>query len=538
MYQQQAPAMTQQFRPHLGIQTQFYPRPYEPNPPGPASGAPAGYGEPRDELDRNRHSLQSSSHSTGTIVPAYQEMAPRPGNHSGHPRWRKVTASNSEHQWLHETPATTATLGADSAAYGMLSTAAPGSPPTQHEAPFIDWSSKTYLPRAELTRSIDYHSSLNSDHYQSQPQTGLWPRSVKLVTPRSAAYSQGERHGFALTDSNALFSRAATETQGDEYFDTLSDDEAEDDTLSLSSSSSERQRNLHQIMRNNNINSQDLATRHHDDFLYEGILENYRVADVANPLRNPATARVFAHFIAVTGPSLSVFERHPRNTSVLSTEEQIPFPQQGLWTYTMPVAAMQHMALLHSMLALSSLHIARLLGVADHPSRRHYAWACKRINRLLSRDTQQRRKATTIAASMLLGFYEVFAADHRKWNLHLTGSKQLFMETDFVSMARQFIQMKRERSARQRHGAPEQPEPSYMLSQDEALDQSHDVNENLISYFVGREVRYDSAEQTWSAQPQITPALELSNFEILRDLYWWYLKQDLYQSLISGCPLL
>src|SRR6202012_5422050 len=98
---------------------------------------------------------------------------------------------------------------------------------------------------------------------------------------------------------------------------------------------------LHTILQINNISIQDLQTRRYDTFIYDGILTRYKAEEVASPLRNPATARVFAHFISVTGPSLSIYERHPRNTSVLFTEGQVPLSQQGLWTYTMPMAALR-----------------------------------------------------------------------------------------------------------------------------------------------------------------------------------------------------
>lgn len=336
--------------------------------------------------------------------------------------------------------------------------------------------------------------------------------------------------------TNDLLSNAAVEVQDDDYYD-VQDDEDTDDA-SMPALDPERQRTLHTILQANNISIHDLQPRRYDTFLYEGILDHYRVEDAANPLRNPATARVFAHFIAVTGPCLSAFERHPRNTSVLFADRQIPFPQRGLWTYTMPMAALNHQGLLHSMLALASLHIARLQNASDTPSRQHYAWACKRINHLLGANAKSRHKNTTIAASMLLGFYEIFTADHRAWNFHLAGSKQLFLETDFMPLARQLRRLKLDRAVRppvdDNHDFPS----SYAQSQDEILDQIHDVDDTLISELCGTNVSYDDPQTDGRPLLGIPHELDLSNFEILKDLYWWYLKQDAYQSIISGNPLL
>ena len=139
---------------------------------------------------------------------------------------------------------------------------------------------------------------------------------------------------------------------------------------------------------------------------------------------------------------------------------------------------------------------------------------------------------------MLLGFYEIVTADHKQWNLHLTGSKQLFLETDFVAMTQQFRRMKMDRAARQQFGPLHPNTSAYEQAQDETLDQIPDVDEHMISQLVGREVRYEEHGHVMTPGLHTSPELDLSNFEILRDLYWWYLKQDVYGSIVSGNPLL
>lgn len=277
--------------------------------------------------------------------------------------------------------------------------------------------------------------------------------------------------------------------------------------------------------------------RRYDTFIYEGILDHYRVDDQANPLQNRATAMVFAHFIAVTGPSLSIFERHLRNSSVLFNEGGIPFPQQGLWTYTMPLAALRHRGLLHAMLALASLHIARLQNASQTPSMQHYSWAVKRIRHCVGHP-KKRLKVTTIAASMLLGFYEIMTADHTKWNMHLAGSKQLFLELDFGNMVRHFRRMKRERAAFQMYNNGAGFPPPLAQSNDELLDQTYDVDERVISQIVGKEVKYEEYGHVMTPQSNVPPELDLGKFAMLKDLWWWYCKQDVYQSIVSGNPLL
>ena len=85
--------------------------------------------------------------------------------------------------------------------------------------------------------------------------------------------------------------------------------------------------------------------------------------------------------------------------------------------------ALHHQGLLHAMLALASLHIARLQGASVTPSFKHYAYALKRIHHCVGHP-QKRHLISTVAASLLLGYYEVITGDQVKWSSHLLGAKQ------------------------------------------------------------------------------------------------------------------
>jgi hypothetical protein len=81
---------------------------------------------------------------------------------------------------------------------------------------------------------------------------------------------------------------------------------------------------------------------------------------------------------------------------------------------------------------------------------------------------------------------------------------------------------------------------NHASRQIEILDQMLDVDDRVVSFFVGREVRYDDYGNVEDmTMPQMPSAgLDLANFEIMKDLYWWYAKQDVYQSIVSGNALL
>ncbi|KAK5111685.1 hypothetical protein LTR62_004791 [Meristemomyces frigidus] len=363
-----------------------------------------------------------------------------------------------------------------------------------------------------------------------------WPPVYFPDHSTTPEYDEHEIH-VPLSDSpTQLLSRAAVEIHDVDYYDVETDEEMEIDTQAIVAVGQSKFGRLSQILDFDRLAIHDAQTRRYDTFLFDGIVAKYRVEEHANPLNNPATARVFAHFISVTGPSLSIFERHPRNTSVLFTSGQVPLSQQGLWTYTMPLAALRNQGLLHAMLALASLHIARLTGASVTPSIQHYAWALKRIHGSVS-DHKKRLHLTTVAASMLLGFYEIMTADHMKWNTHLAGSRQLFVETDFVSMMQQFRQMKMDAASRQRAGSTQQS-TSPVLTTDEVLEQIPSIDEKVLGRFTGREVRYGDHGQVMTPASIVPQELDLSKLEILKDLFWWYCKQDAWQSIISGNPLL
>lgn len=394
------------------------------------------------------------------------------------------------------------------------------------------WQLHSYTPRPELQIPIDYQPPT-----VSKPSPASFGKAPS-VQPPHRRHSEYYGDHTATNVPSHLLNAAAVEAHDDDYYDVQSDDEMEmDETSAMTTSDSIKQRRLTQLLEHHSITVREAEMRRYDTFIYDGILDHYRLDDHANPLRNRATAMVFAHFIAVTGPSLSIFERHLRSSSVLS-EGQIPFPQQGLWTYTLPLAALRHRGLLHAMLALASLHIARLQNATQTPSMQHYSWAVKRIRHCVGHP-KKRLKVTTIAASMLLGFYEIMTADHTKWNMHLAGSKQLFSELEFGGMVQQFRRMKRDRTAFQmynQNGAGYASPPGQ--SNDELLDQMYDVDERMVSQIVGKEVKYEEHGHVMTPQSSVPPELDLSRFAMLKDLWWWYCKQDVYQSIVSGNPLL
>jgi hypothetical protein len=297
------------------------------------------------------------------------------------------------------------------------------------------------------------------------------------------------------------------------------------------------------IKRLHRENTNELDIRRYDAFIYEGILSHYKAENVANPLRNPKTARVFAHFIHVTGPSLSIFERNPRNPASI-LEGPIPPSHQSLWTYILPLKALNNQGLLHAMLALASLHIAKLQRASVTPSYKHYAYALKRLSRSLG-NPQKRLQIPTLATSLLLAFYEVMTAEHVKWSTHLVGAAQLLAELDFRSLTQEARHLKAARYAEEQRFPYQNPEMVIDQRQFE-----HQLKEGvtmpdagLVSIIVGKKVDYDDfgrvfEEGNMHEKAQSMPKIDLRTYETLQDLYWFYARNDIFQSIVSGNPLM
>lgn len=62
------------------------------------------------------------------------------------------------------------------------------------------------------------------------------------------------------------------------------------------------------------------------------MLATYTPSSQSTPLQDPMTARIFCHFINVTGPCMSMYERHPANPSLIFQGSPVLKSQQHIWT--------------------------------------------------------------------------------------------------------------------------------------------------------------------------------------------------------------
>lgn len=281
-------------------------------------------------------------------------------------------------------------------------------------------------------------------------------------------------------------------------------------------------------------------------------LETYIPSSTSSPLNDTQTAAVFWHFVNVTGPSMSLYERHPFDPSPMFQGQPVPKTRQHIWTYTFPIVSFNHPALLQAMLALSSLQMAKLQGIPATASMKHYHLSLRRIAKNYQSATRRTQPAT-LAATLLLGFYEVWNSDHDKWCKHMWGARAIIKEIPMREMTKAIMGLKRSRRQRardlrdQRQRQRQQHGGAYNTSMDEEGDivevDLTDVNAGLVSQISGQTVTYEDFGHIYNEDGRQRSGKryterDIENYEHLSDLYWWYCKMDVYQSILGGTKLL
>ncbi len=169
---------------------------------------------------------------------------------------------------------------------------------------------------------------------------------------------------------------------------------------------------------------------------------------------------------------------------------------------------------------------------------KHYAIGLRRVGKCVSLPSRRKHPAT-LAAAMLLAFFECWSADHQKWTNHLLGARQLVKEIDFEGMARHAKRLKEKRLKEDHARFYQALQLGMSRPQDDpALAQVPlDVDENIVEIITGRNIPYDqySSDASWNRE---YTEKDLDTFETQRDLFWWYCKQDAYQSILGGGELL
>lgn len=409
-------------------------------------------------------------------------------------------------------------------------------------------------PSTNVSQEHYNSSDIQSTPHETPPSAGDSDNSY-WAAANSQPISQTLSHGANVMNPRSYLEDDMEEDDFDDPFDVSDDDDEMADSggaAALSAGALQRriaEGNLQTMMAlHANQERQDTRVR-----TYHSVIENFGPDMLAtyipsfrdSPLNDPAAAAIFTHFLNVVAPGISMYERHPANPSLLLQGQPVPKSQQHLWAYTLPTVALRNHALMHAMLALSSLHIAKLQDKPTWVSLKHYHYAIRKLAKNVSLPTR-RRQLATLATTLLLGFYEVMSADHSKWCDHLLGSQQLVKHIDFAGMTKFLQQRKRQMAYEKSMSFNTLDDNFYFNFEGEEPEQSaeEDIDEDLIGLLMGKKVNYGEMGEVvedWGMFENRRKAYtqkDLDLYETQRDLFWWFLKQDTIQSILSQNRLL
>ncbi|KAK7956859.1 C6 finger domain-containing protein [Apiospora aurea] len=297
-----------------------------------------------------------------------------------------------------------------------------------------------------------------------------------------------------------------------------------------------------------------------------GVLVSYEPDPAHSPLNDRKIAAVFWHFVNVTGPSISIYERHSFDAT-LARQGQNVQARQHIWAFKFPLMAFSHPALLQAMLALASLQIAKLQQVPQTASLKHYHLSLRRVARNIGRPGR-RNQPSNLAATLLLAYYEVWNSDHEKWSKHLLGARWIIRDIPFRQMTRSVMIMQRrrrqqaaaqhsqqERSANMGYGEPVGTFGTYDGPSNQSLEEEEEgvnpmyrdwdqLDVQLLTELTGKHTTFDELGMGPETPPFLRPAYQntvtekdVDEYEKLSDLYWWYCKMDIYQHILGGTKL-
>ncbi|KAI0396348.1 hypothetical protein F5Y17DRAFT_116741 [Xylariaceae sp. FL0594] len=380
---------------------------------------------------------------------------------------------------------------------------------------------------------------------QCETRTSYGAAPVVSAAPPADSHQQSEgSRSFAAVESHHQISEERLQDWEYDFDDEDDSLGGSDDESLLERPDSQQGHDEHGVLTSQRLNHHyhmlGTHTRTFSTYGAETVLATYDPSHLNSPLTDKHIAAVFWHFINVTGPSMSLYERYPLEPSDL-------FPRQGSttkqhpWTNAFPIMSFNHPALLQAMLALGSLQIAKLQKVPPTASLKHYHLALRRIAKNVTRPAR-RTQTANLAATLILGFYEVWNSDHDKWCRHLLGARWIIKEIPLSEMTRAIMAIKMQKRQAELeqaqfglHGDYSSSESSGFLYKDWDL-----LDVSLLSTIMGRNVSYDELgmlPEEMSSHPKpkyIYTNKDIERYEQLSDLFWWYCKMDVYQSILGG----
>ncbi|KAI0909325.1 hypothetical protein F4823DRAFT_443433 [Ustulina deusta] len=405
----------------------------------------------------------------------------------------------------------------------------------------------TFFPPTTIDAFSQAHGRLEapegSSHYSSRAAQDGSSQGQTIASPHPRRHPGGGGTFIEVEPTRRVPEEQFQDWEYDLYDDDASMGESDDEFLSAQRDSQNGLDGLGVVTSQRLDHQYHMLGTHTRTFSTIGaetVLATYDPSPVNSPLTDKHIAAVFWHFINVTGPSMSIYERHPLDPSNIF-QGRIPTSKQHGWTYAFPVMSFSHPALLQAMLALGSLQIAKLQKVPPTASLKHYHLALRRIAKNVTRPAR-RTQTANLAATLILAFYEVWNSDHDKWCSHLLGARWIIKEIPLSEMTRAIMAIKMKKRQAEMEQARFGTFGDYPSTEDSGfLYKDWDLMDvSLLSTIMGHEVSCDDLgmlPEELSSHPRpkyIYTNKDLERYEQLSDLFWWYCKMDVYQSILGG----
>lgn len=123
----------------------------------------------------------------------------------------------------------------------------------------------------------------------------------------------------------------------------------------------------------------------------------------------------------------------------------------------------------------------------------------------------------------------------------------LLKEIDFVGITKYIKSLKmKQRQEEEAQNFPGMQQTFGGFHEDDNMYQraNEDVDENIVGMLMGKRVQYDQYGQILDDDAGDVPGRktytekQLQDYDIQRDLFWWYCKMDAYHSILGGGRLL
>lgn len=164
------------------------------------------------------------------------------------------------------------------------------------------------------------------------------------------------------------------------------------------------------------------------------------------------------------------------------------------------------------MLALANVQVANVQDAYPTVAMKHYHLAIQRLRQNIS--SPRKTQIATLATALLLAYFEVWTSDHSRWCKHLLGARFILLDIPLRQMTKKCWHARAWRRQR--------PE--------------NELDMDLLSRITGYAVDYGIRRP--SVDYGVPTEQDVRQYENYADLYWWYCKMDVYQSILSGRPLL